>query len=201
MGKSIHIEREQWPPALRQALESEGYKRADIAVRIQDTVDSRSSGGQGSRGILIVLNLETGRFKREYGSWGGANPFESRIPDREPQDIPLPPGILVIKGCTGAHRKSPFLTVYAGAGSILAALPGPGQDLTGTHLRVLCTIIGLKGGDYRRNALAKIPGAAAAIDDLVSGDYLKRNKRGSVQTTTKGRNARESAPSGMRYAI
>jgi hypothetical protein len=186
----MHVEVKDLNPTLRAALDSVAYGAKDIRVEAANRVDSYSEGNAGSRGFVIVVNLDTGERKRITGSWGGGNMFTSSLVDTGSEFVELPANGAIIKGTTGYPRT--FATIYAHPNAIGQFLPSGADDrdeLSAEELQALYCFVSIKGGAYRREELQRRNVADATVDDLVSRGYLKRSKNGATAVTTAGKNA------------
>lgn len=185
----MHVETKQLAPAIRRALESVSYGARDIEVVAADSVSGHSEGGQGQRGFVLILNLDTGRFQTVNGSWGGANPWDRRAVDLTDERIALPENGCVIKGQVGYPRT--FATVYAAPNSVGRFLPsGEEEVLSDAEQQAIYCFAAIKGGEYRREELQRRGVSGETVDSLVERGYLKRNKAGATMITVKGKNAR-----------
>jgi hypothetical protein len=174
-----------------------------------------------------------GRALVQYGSWGGPNPFErgNPIDDLRAAPTPIPVGSAIITGTAGDRVSATvhlhpidYLKITAPASADLMVATDAhmeGRDATATEIaidainepkpdpltlderRVLYAFGGLKGGEYRREHLAKIADGSATygrkmppvdvpaiVASLTERGYLKFAKNGAGQITTLGKNAR-----------
>jgi hypothetical protein len=186
----MYVQTKELLPALQDALKSVRYGAKDIRLEPAEKVDSYSEGDRGSRGFLIVLNLDTGERKHMRGSWGGGNMFVSSLVDSGSEMAELPINGAVIKGTMGYPRT--FATIYAHPSAIGRFLPAGADDrdeLTQEELQALYCFVAIKGGEYRRDELRRREVNDATVDSLVSRGFLKRNKAGATSVTTAGKNA------------
>jgi hypothetical protein len=185
----MHVEVKDLTPAIRKALEGVRYGARDIEVLPAETFTPYSEGGRGQRGFTLVLNLETGESKTVRGSWGGSNMFVQSPVDHSTEALPLPQTGVVIKGTTGHPRT--FATIYAHPAAVGRFLPsGDDEVLTDEEQQAIYCFAGIKGGEYRRQELIRRRVSPGTVDSLVERGYLKRNRAGATQITTKGKNAR-----------
>lgn len=187
----MYVELKSVNPHLRTALDSVGYGCKDVQVEAAETVDPTVGGGSGARGFVTIVNLDTGARQTVNGSWGGANMFAHSPVDGTEERITIPPNGAVIKGTRGYPRT--FATVYAhptAVGAHLLPSGAPADDLlTDVEKSALGAFVCLKSGEYRREALARCGATAEVLGSLVLRGYLKRNRAGATQITTKGKNA------------
>lgn len=185
-----HVAVKDLAPAVREALASVAYGAQDIRVIPQSTVDPTVAGGAGMRGFVLILNLDTGKFRTVNGSWGGSNPAVLSPVDVTDEKISLPPNGAVIKGTRGHPRT--YATIYAHPSAFSAFLPSgePGETLTDAEQQAIYCFAAIKGGEYRRDEMRRRNVTQETVTSLVERGYLKRNRAGAVQITTKGKNAR-----------
>lgn len=166
------------------------YRRADVRVEAVTTLDPTVAGGDGMRGFVTIVNLATGASETRRGSWGGDNPW-SRSPVDRAESFTLPPDCAVVKGTTG--HGGTFATVYArpeDVGRFLPPAPEDADTLTDADQQAIYCFAAIKGGEYRRDEMRRRGVTEATVDSLVERGYLKRNRAGATQITTKGKNAR-----------
>jgi hypothetical protein len=179
---------------LRAALAAVGYGGRDVELVPATTVDPTVGGGDGMRGFVTVVNLDTGVRQTVNGSWGGSNPFSHSPVDQTTERIELPPNGAVVKGTRGYPRT--FATVYAhpsAVGANLLPSGAPADDvLTDADQQALYCFAAIKGGEYRRDEMRRRGVTEEQVNSLVLRGYLKRNKAGATQITTKGKNARDT---------
>jgi hypothetical protein len=185
-----HIEVKDLTPAIRRALEAVRYGVRDIPVIAAERVSVNSSApSKGSRGFTMVVNLETGKFEITHGSWGGSNIFVKTHVDDSDETVAIPENGVVIKGSTGYPRT--FAYLYAHPKAIAKFLPsGDEETLTEVELKAIYCFAAIKGGQYRRDELRRQKVSDDTIESLIERGYLKRNRAGATQITTKGKNAR-----------
>lgn len=184
----MHIETKALPAALRDALESVGYRRESIQLETRDTLP-RGIAGKGSRPFTMAVDLATGERSTQMGSWGGANPFVD-VPADSHAPVPLPPGVVGISGSTGYRCSA---TLYAPAATLAPLLPAA-PEVTPEERKVLAIVGGIKGGARRPYFEVAGLGEYSASNPLIAGlasrGLLKVNRAGAIKITTAGRNAR-----------
>lgn len=183
------IETRELPEPVRTALERVNYGRKDIEIRVSSELVMSSAGCDGRRAFVLMIDLSTGNFTGEYGSWGGENMFNPHNPvDRDQKPYQLPDNGVVILGSQGYPQT--FATVHVApslmGGTLLPAAP---EELTREELDGLYAHGCIKGGEYRREELRRRNVQPATLDQLVTRGYLKENRAGARQITTAGRNA------------
>lgn len=186
----MYVEVKQLGSALRAALDSVNYGATDVSVEPAESIEPHVSGGSGQRGFVIVVNVETGEFHGLRGSWGGSNIGNPTNPvDLSSDKIDIPPNGAVIKGTTGHPRT--FAWVFAHPEAFGKYLPsGVEEGLTEVEQQALYCFGAIKGGEYRRDEMRRRGVTVEVVDVLVARGYLKRNRSGATQITTKGKNAR-----------
>jgi hypothetical protein len=192
LGDGQYVSVKTLAPTLRDALASVRYGAQDIRVIPAHAIEARAGGASaGSRGFVQVVNLDTGASHVEHGDWGGAG-LGRRLADWTEDAIPIPANGAVVKGTTGYPRT--FAQVYVHPDSLGRFLPEATEQLSEAAQQVLYCFGSIKGGQYRRDELRRRVGSPAIsdpiVDSLVERGYLKRNKAGAVQITTRGKNAR-----------
>ncbi len=185
------------PDSLRQALESVSYHRKDISIEARETASLNDAGSDGCKAFVILVDLETGQRKTTWGSWGGPNAFSPRnAVDLDTRDYPIPPNAAVVRGSIG---NTTYATILVSPSTVAPLLPKV-EKLADSDARILYCYVAIKGGQYRQTELQHVIrkhpdiDLDQAIEALVSKGYLKRNKAGATQITTKGKNAYSTNP-------
>ena len=187
MQTGYHVKVKALPDTLQRALQAEGYRREDIAIRACETACLADMGGQGRRGFVTFIDLATGRTKTTNGSWGGSNMFNPRnAVDNDQSEVPIPDNVAVIQGSEG-HGPT-FASVLVNPQNMASLLPAP-TEVT-DHEKAILTIYATIKGGYRQGELDYIKATADEVTALVERGLLKRNKAGATQITTEGKNAR-----------
>jgi hypothetical protein len=185
----MHVIVKELTPIIQKALKSVRYGAQDIRVEPAEQVSAYSEGSRGQKGFVLVLNLDTGQQKIITGSWGGGNMFTNTLVDDGSEDVQLPVNGVVIKGQIGYPRT--FATLYCHPEMFPKLLPsGDEEVLTEAEQQALYCFAAIKGGKYREDELRRRNVAYGTVDLLVERGYLKRNRAGATQITTKGKNAR-----------
>jgi len=185
----MHISMNQLPQCVINAAASDGHKKADIQVKECDSVSPFYPANDGSRGVCIVINLETGNKVRTYGSWGGANIFTSPAVDSLDSPIPIPESCVVLKGSTGNFN---LLTLYARPEFCQQFEESGPIDLDERETSVLwahrfCNSKGRKDHYYDEGLTAAQ--LELAKSSLEQKGLITVNKAGHSKLTTDGRNA------------
>ena len=194
----MHIKVNDLPVAIRSALTNAGYHTKDISVEVTESTSLYCSGGTGSRGFAIVVNLDTGESKRLNGSWGGANMFNpTNAVDLDQTLHTIPMNGAVIKGRQG---EKVYATVYVSQANIVKALDAPKLELTEVEKGILKVLNGVNASyrkeyifgycskDYFERPLTEAE-YTLTVSTLAGKGLVKVNKAGSVSMTTEGKNA------------
>jgi len=174
------------PESIRSALKSVEYYAKDIEIQGKETESVMCyTSGDGRRGFVLIVNLDTGECQSMQGSWGGSNMFNpTNAVDLNDQPYPMHSGVAVIKGTTGYPRTFASITLHSS--NITPLLPTVDPTLTDDEKRMLAEFRSLKPA-YR--TMSKSKAGEAMVASLVSRGYLKQNKAGATQITTEGKNA------------
>jgi len=192
----MYIKVKDLPECVQRALKSSQYHRKDIRVNIENKSELGGCAGDGTRSFSILVNLETGQYEKTVGSWGGANPFESKPIDRNLEPMELPEGFVLINGSEG---NKTWATLSVNPANVpLLSLP-PTEEISLIEAKALYCFCCLKGGSPRKEYLKRLGVDETTISDLVTKKFLKQNKRGFCQVTTEGRNAFLSNKHGQNF--
>lgn len=194
-AKEFHVAVRDLPRSLQKALRTVGYRRKDIRVE-PDTTYSPSEGSAGftgSRGFIVVVNMQTGQMKHEKGSWGGATPFERKQVDVDRKNYPIPNNGAVIVGESGG--RGTFAKIKVHPNNLAKMLPeGEDVKLTPEENKALNILGGLKSG-YRAQSFERYNlgpydvRSNPLLQGLLKKGLIKANRAGAMSITTKGRNA------------
>lgn len=201
----MHIRMTDLPAAIRSALESCGYHRADVEVSEAATYSPKGTTAfEGNRGYCVVVNVATGEQHAEVGAWGGANGFSAHAVDHDANEYPIPPNCAVVAGENGG--RGAFFRVKVAPGMMAGILPPAADDaLPESSGLALAVIAGIKGGargDYfDRLGLGAYGAANPAVAVLVARKLVSVNKAGAIAITTEGRNARSMLPASIRNRV
>ncbi len=179
----LHYAVKALPACVQETLSSLGYHRADIRVHARETVSIQDCGSAGRRAFACILNMATGESRTLWGSWNGPNPFETNAVNDYDQEIALLPNMAIIRGSEG----SPVFAEITVAPATLAPMLPPVAEVSPEEWTVLNALCRYKSGEYRKNAMAKVP--SAVVDAMVSKGWAKRSRTGALTATTEGRNA------------
>lgn len=183
-----HIAVRDLPASLQRALKSIGYGRRDIEV-VDSGVWFSSNPFEGNRAVSYTVDLKNGFITdAQKGSWGGANPFQTRSLDRDERRT-VPHGSAVISGEKGGRGN--FLSIYVNPGAL--KIEEEAVDLSADEKRALNIIGGIKSGyrqdEFRRYGLGEYGPNNWLIQNLADKGLVKIMRTG-IQITTKGRNLR-----------
>lgn len=192
-GRTIHVAVRELPDALRAALKAVGYGAKDVGVTPQDAVTPNAYAGEGQKGFVVIVNLETGKRETLGGDWGGGGMSLKPI-DAASQDVRIPPNGAVIIGTEGWPRT--MASIYVHPDGIARLLP-PAAAVTDREQLILRTIRSLTSAG-RKEVFGREKVTPAEIDALVARGLLRKTKAGAVSITTDGKNVAEGQEAGMR---
>jgi len=186
---TTYVSTTELPESIQQALKSVGYGRKDIGIEPDETVSMQTgAAGAGRRAFVVLVDIATGRSERYMGSWGGANMFNpGNAVDLDSEERAIHVGLAVIKGAEGGDRPV-YATIHLHPDNVVKLLPAK-PTLTERELLVLGTF-NYKGGSYRKAEQARLNVTEDELANLVRKGLISRNRAGSCQLTTAGRNAR-----------
>lgn len=187
MTTTVHVATAELPATLQQALAAVRFHRKDIGIEARPTTSIQDFGADGCRSFVVLVDLMSGRFEVQYGSWGGPNAYAGNAVDRDDTEYTIPSSGAVIRGREGGGRPvSASIIVHPGS---MAPLLPPAADTTDDEQRVLYAYAALKSGPYRQECLRKVD--PTVIDSMVARGMLKRASNGATSITTAGKNARD----------
>lgn len=205
----MYVKVRELPDSVQSLLTRIGYGRPDISVSTAPTFSMFCSGGDGYRESVHVLNLANGEAMSFTGSWGGANMFApSRSNPVDSDDTPRPilPNMVVVNARQGGGRPV-YASLTVAPDTLVPLLPAPTTDLTDDEAKLLKVLVGVKPGEYRKQAIfGAYEGVRRFGRQLTEADYraivaslaskglVKVNKAGAVTVTTEGKNARAALP-------
>jgi hypothetical protein len=184
-----YVDPSDLPECVQTALRLVGHSgRKSVGV----TATTQYASGcctSGSRAVYVSVHIGSGSVHElHYGSWGGANPFES-LPGDSMVDIA--PGWCVVGGQTGGRT---YVNVYAHPDTLDRVLPTPvaEPELTEDEIRVLCVHVSLNSRGrknyFGRRPTLPVDACKARLADL---GLLKVARNGASKVTTEGRNTAE----------
>jgi hypothetical protein len=192
-GAKLHVALRDLPPVLQRALKSVRYNRRDIGVEEGSsfTPSEGSSGFEGNRGYVVVVDLAGGHFKTHEGAWGGPSPFDRRQVDLDRKPQAIPPNGAVIIGEYGGRGS--FASIRVHPSNLQAVLPRPAEEIQKDEAAALKIIrsykSGYRGQAFQEAALGRYGPDNPLIRSLAAKGMVKIDTRGSIQITTDGRNA------------
>lgn len=176
------------PETIQSALSSLGYTRADIELKVKESISPFIGGGDGYRGFCVILDIVTGEKDVKLGSYGGSNAFNpGNQVDCDTACYKIPANTAVIKGSSGGgHPVSASITLSPD--NVIKALPLK-TELTPREKWLLYVLKAYtsqgRKEEFRRNN--DIP-TLADLKRLEGLGFLKVNKAGAAQITTEGKN-------------
>lgn len=182
-----YLEREQIPAHFLRGFNYNGRKfkvQASGKVTIHDTI-----WGGGTRSTWHMLRLADGALAPLDQSKRDPKPGDpfGWIPNVDGQSFDIPEGYAVVEHSIFCG-KDMGLTFYVRPEALAPLLPPP-AEIDQRDRRILGTFAGLKSGEYRREALAKLSYTGADRDRLVALGMLRVSSNGATAVTTAGRNA------------
>ena len=200
--KEVWVDVRDLPLPIQKALKSVKYGRKNIQIQESRTYQMSGSSGDGRKAFTIAVNLGTGKYQIEWGSWGGPNMFNPQNSvDLDTKPRPIPPNNVVISGNIGG-RTWAYIEAHP---DNLTKLLGAGDDdakLTEQQMIALSIIGGIKGGYRReyfeRNNLGDYSPENPLVISLAKLGLINVMRNGAMKITTKGQNVRGgmSAPYG-----
>jgi hypothetical protein len=181
-----YVSTRELPPSIREARAKVDYHRPDIAIQTAERASIQDPGSDGRKGFALMVDIATGERRELWGSWGGANAFNPTNPvDLDRTDHELRPGQALILGSIGYRGTWASVTVHP---STIAPLLPSGDEVSELEAGILGVYRSYKSS-ARPEYLARMGAGPEMIDSLVSRGYLKRNRAGATQITTKGKNS------------
>lgn len=182
----MYVTTDTLPTVIRRALADVDYHKRDIEVRHEDTCHISGAGGDGARAFVILIDLHRQRYETHWGSWGGANMFNRDNPvDTDDHAYLIPDGSVIVTGVVWSHPT--HATIHASRSSSL--LPITAGEVDKATLDCLYAYGCIKGGQYRRDELARRRVSEQTVQACVDQGFIKVNRGGAGQITTAGRNA------------
>jgi hypothetical protein len=189
MTDPTYVPTKELPESVRRALKEIGYGKTDIGLKASETVSVGQGGGDGRRSFYAIVSLDGSvAHKVEYGSWGGANPFETKRVDHDQQKHPIVPGYAVIVG-SEANGTKVYCTMHVHPSNFAPMLPAKAE--LNDHLRGILRIFASYTSAGRKNEWERSPQTKPTEADyeiLIGLGLLKKNSAGAVSITTAGKN-------------
>lgn len=190
---SMYVPTKDMPAGVRAVLREVRYGKRDVRVEVRTKYSLQYPADDGMRGFTAAVNLESGRYKITWGSWGGANAFNPRNQvdlDNTERQIPL--NGVIVQGEMGG--RGTFLTIYVNPDNVQALLPAPAEDLSPKEQKALDIIGGLissyRADEFAREGLGRYNAQNPLIQSLAAKGFLKVTVRG-IAITTQGKNQRK----------
>ena len=183
------------PADIQKALKSVGYGRRDISVSTGTQFRLQQGGSDGRRSFTTIVNLKTGQYKTEMGSWGGANMFTQTLTDDDNTPRPLPPDMAVIRGSLGGSQPV-YATILVHPSSLAPLLPSKneGGELSLEEQKALEAIAGLissaRKREFEDNNLGIYGPTNQYVVSLAEKGMVKVAANGGITVTTAGKNQR-----------
>ena len=128
-GQGRYVDVRELPDGIQRALGEVGYRRKNIEVQASTKYQMSGASGDGRRSFVAAVDLVSGRYKVEWGAWGGANVFNpGNAVDLDNKSRPIPPNGAVVKGTTGGGQPV-WAYILVPPGNMQALLPEGDADL------------------------------------------------------------------------
>lgn len=189
MPKQIYVSVKDLPSALRKVLEVVGCNLRDISISATEMVSLQAAGGEGYKHFVAIVNLSSGEHKVTWGSWGGANPFNSNPVDRDSNFYRIPANGAVVRGYIGGSENVCRASIEVAPETMVPMLP-LAEELS-ERARTILRLVKSYTSAGRKQEFEGMKVQASEIDELVSKGLLKRNKAQAISITTTGKNAAE----------
>ena len=188
------------PDAFKPALRSIGYNKKDIEVVSSRGYSLSGASGDGSKSMVVAVNLGTGEFKVESGSWGGANMFVSNQVDLDDEVRLVPFNFAVIKGI-GNGQTVRWAYIIVNPDNLQQLLPAKSSSVEFSleEKIALCIIKGIKSSyrkdefmrmSYDHKGLGRYDASNPVIKKLADNGLIKIGGAG-ISVTTDGKNLAE----------
>jgi len=188
------------PDVIQRALGEVSYRRRDIEVKPATSYQMAGSSGAGKKSFVIAVNMASGQYKVEWGSWGGANAFSPTNPvDLDTKSRPIPANGAVISGTTGGNQPT-WAYIQVPPGNMQALLPEEDADMDLTDgEKAALYAIGHYKSFYRKEqfqqwGLGPYGPRNPHVTKLLALGLAKTRGQG-LMITTKGRNVDLREPS------
>lgn len=194
------------PESLQAALKSVGYARPDVEIQAKEKASRFSGGWSGQRAFCCIVDMATGRFETDHGSWGGSNMFNpGNAVDNDTNTYTIPPNVAVITGSSGGRGTFADITLRPDA--IAPLLPAK-AEVSPREAWIIYTFAHLtnagRKNEWARHDLASgkrhVAPSEAELDALAARGFLKRARNGATQITTEGRNTEKNRYATVPYA-
>lgn len=183
-GHSVNVK--DLPQSIRDVLKTLKYHRREIVVIPQERVVLGSSGGNGYRAFVAIVNVETGIHRIERGSWGGPNMFsKSNAVDNDNTPHAIPENGAVIIGNEGGGRPV-YATIYVNPSMISGFLPVEKDVVSAREKRIIAVVRSYTGTDRDRE-FSMMGVKQNEVDELIRRQLLGRTAKGSVTITNRGK--------------
>jgi hypothetical protein len=180
------------PDSVQKVLKQVRYGRRDIELRPATSYQMAGASGEGKKAFIAAVNLESGQYKIEWGSWGGANIFNPDNPvDLDTRPRPLRKNMAVVQGTTGGGKPT-WAHVDVHPSNLQQLIGGDEEDLTEDEVKAVSMIVGYKPfyrkEQFPREGLGEYGPDNPIILSLQKKGMVKINRAGAIQATTAGRN-------------
>lgn len=192
----VYVDVKDLPETLQRALKEVEYGKKNINIQGADSVTLTSVSGDGARAFYAIVDVASGRSHVEYGSWGGANPFEQKRVDLDDRKYTLPMNGALIKGVSGRGQPV-YATIYVHHDMMPNFLPVE-EELSEQEKKALYAISTLTSQgrtDYfQRARLGPYSFKNPFVQSLNKKDLISIASNGGLKATTKGKNVAAQLP-------
>lgn len=191
-GRGTYVPTKELPDFIRRALKEVKYGSRDIEVKPATTYTVSGLSGQGRQSFTVAVNLRTGKYQVEYGSWGGPNPFNPQNPvDLDNTPRPIPKDGAIIKGLWGGRPTWAYILVHPD--NLVKLIPsGEEPELTDKEQAALNIMSGIKSSyrkeEFWRKKLGPYSLDNPVMQSLLDKGLIKVNRGGAMMITLKGKN-------------
>lgn len=190
-ARGVYVAVKDLPDFFRKPLREVSYGRKDIEVRQGSKYEASFPADDGCKAFTCVINMASGQYKVEWGSWGGANMFNPRNPvdlDRTPRSIPTNGAVLQGERC-GGRPVYASITVRPDAMNKLIEAP---TEVTLDERKALnaCRYkSSYRADEFWKQGLGEYSLKNPLIQSLLEKGMLKATRSGAISVTVKGKNA------------
>lgn len=179
------------PASIQKVLREVRYGSRDITVEGRTSYQMAGASGAGEKAFTAAVNLETGQYKIEWGSWGGPNMFNPKNPvDLDTKPRPIRKNMAVVQGHIG-NRTWAYIEVHPD--NIQNLLPNPEEEVELTDkekdaLRLMPYKTFYKKEEFERRHLGQYGPSNPLLQSLAKKGLIKIMGGGAMTLTLNGKN-------------